>query len=166
MPRFRPLVRAFLFAFPFLVASLSCNGDSTPADAAPSDGMPPCSLGLTMADIEEKLFRGNKCKTCHVLTPSGARPLYPTNLEFSTPGLAERIVDKMSDTTDGKSRCGGKVLLPKNDPLGSLFVEKVTTMAPEMPRCGERMPLALPRLNDDEISCVKRWAVLAVKSVP
>jgi hypothetical protein len=168
MPGFRPLVRAFLFAFPFLVASLSCNGESTPADAAPDDGMPPCSIGLTMADIEVKLFQGNKCKTCHVrVSPGGPLPLYPTNFDIGSPGLAERVVDKMSDTSNGKSQCGGQVLLPKNDPLGSLFVEKVDPQtATGMPRCGVRMPQALPKLNADEISCVKRWAVLAVKSVP
>jgi hypothetical protein len=123
--------------------------------------MPPCSLGLTMADIEQKLFLGMKCKTCHALTPSGAHPLYPTNLEFTTPGLAERMVDKMTEVDPAKGKCAGRVLVPKNDPLGGIFVEKV-----EKPSCGDRMPQALPALNADEVSCVKRWAMLAAKSVP
>ena len=165
MPGFRPLVKAFLFAWPLLFVSISgcSSGETTPIvpDADPGDGMPPCSLGTTMPDIEEKLFRGMKCKTCHVLTPSGAHPLYPTNLEFSTPGLAERMVDKMTEADPAKGKCAGRVLVPKNDPLSGIFVEKV-----EKPTCGDRMPQALPALNADEVSCVKRWAILAAKSIP
>lgn len=162
MSGFPSLVRAFLFSLPLLLGS--CSSGDLPAgtpDADPGDGMPSCSLGLTMPEIEEKLFRGMKCKTCHVLTPSGAHPLYPTNLEFSTPGLAERMVDKMTEADPAKGKCAGRVLVPKNDPLSGIFVEKV-----EKPTCGDRMPQALPALNADEVSCVKRWAILAAKSIP
>jgi len=163
MQGFRPLVRAFLFSWPLLFAfQAGCSsGDPTPGMPDAGDGLPGCSMGTTMADIEEKLFRGMKCKTCHVLTPTGAHPLYPTNLEFSTPGLAERMVDKPTEADPGKGKCAGRVLVPKNDPLAGIFVEKV-----EKPSCGDRMPQALPALNADEVSCVKRWAILAAKSVP
>jgi hypothetical protein len=165
MPGLRSLVRAFLFTWPLLFAPvLGCSSGDPPAavpDADPGDGMPPCSLGPTMADIEVKLFQGMKCKTCHVLTASGMHPLYPTNLDLGSPGLAERMVDKATEADPAKGKCAGRVLVPKNDPLGGIFVEKV-----ERPSCGDRMPQALPALNPDEVSCVKRWAILAAKSVP
>jgi hypothetical protein len=28
------------------------------------------------------------------------------------------------------------------------------------------MPQSMPRLSEDEISCVKRWAILAAQSLP
>jgi hypothetical protein len=151
--------------FPFLIslsfALLSaCSGSSGGSDAV-SDDLPPCSVGSTMAQIEEKLFRGPKCSTCHVLTPSGGHPLYPTNLEFSTPNLAERMVDRPTEPDPTKGQCRGRILVPKNDPLSGIFVQKV-----EMPPCGARMPQALPALSASEISCVKRWAIMAARSVP
>jgi hypothetical protein len=167
MQGFRPLVRAFVFTWPLTVALLSgcsSSGESgPPPDAMPDDGMPACSMGPTMADIEQKLFVGTKCKLCHVrVSPDGPLPLYPTTLDLGSPGLAARVVDKMAEPGT-KGKCQGQVLLPRSDPLGSLFVEKVEAT---LPRCGDRMPIAMIRLNADEVSCVKRWAVLAAKSIP
>ena len=166
MQGFRPLVRALVFTWPLTAALFSaCSSAGDPAppppDAMPDDGMPPCSLGPTMADIETKLFQGMKCKTCHVLTPTGMHPLYPTNLDLGSPGLAERMVDKPTESDPLKGKCRERVLVPKMDPLGGIFVEKV-----EKPSCGDRMPQALPALSADEVSCVKRWAILAAKSIP
>jgi hypothetical protein len=123
--------------------------------------LPGCSLGLTMDEIEQKLLNGDKCRACHHLTPSGTFPLYPTRLDLGSPGLAERMVDKSAEADPTKGKCAGRILVPKNDPLSGLFVEKV-----ENPSCGDRMPQALPPLTPDEICCVKRWAILAAKSVP
>lgn len=163
MDRYRPLSKAFRFAsFSLTLLISACGGDgATPAPDA-GDGMPPCSLGPTMAEIEEKLFRGDKCRACHMLTPSGGFPLVASRLDLGSPGLAERMVDKMAEADNpNKGRCAGRILVPKNDPLKGLFVEKV-----EMPTCGDRMPQLLPALKPDEVSCVKRWAVLAAQSVP
>ena len=161
----RSLVRAFLFACLFVASQPGCSSGEAagPPDAGDDagDGMPGCILGSTMPEIEEKLFRGMKCKTCHTLTPTGMHPLYPTNLEFTTPNLAARMVDQPTEAEPAKGKCAGRILIPRNDPLSGVFVEKVTT-----PTCGDRMPQALPPLNEDEVSCVKRWAVLAAKSVP
>jgi hypothetical protein len=123
--------------------------------------MPGCSLGLTLDEIQQKLFNGDKCRACHHLTPSGAFPLYPTRLDLGSPGLTQRVVDQISESDPSKGKCAGRILVPKNDPLGGLFVEKV-----EKPTCGDRMPQTLPALTADEIRCVQRWAILAAKSVP
>jgi hypothetical protein len=160
MQGFRSLVRTFLFAWPltFLPACHPGNEPAGPADA--SDGLPPCSLGSTLDDIQQKLFVSDRCKPCHHLTPSGAFPLYPTHLDLGSPGLPERMVDKMSESDPTKGKCAGRILVPKSDPLNGLFVEKVVK-----PTCGDRMPQAMPPLNDDQVSCVKRWAILAAQSV-
>jgi hypothetical protein len=158
----RSLLSVFLFAWPLTFAALSgCHpgDDGNAADAG--NGMPTCTLGSTMEEIQQNLFAGDKCRACHHLTPSGAFPLYPTRLDLGSPGLPERMVDKMAEADPGKGKCSGRVLVPKNDPLGGLFVEKVV-----MPTCGDRMPQALPALKPDEIACVKRWAMLAAQSVP
>jgi cytochrome c553 len=160
MQGYRPLVRAVLLASflaaPFLSA---CGGDS----AGPGDSLPACSLGSSMADIQEKLFRVvSKCGLCHNRGANGQLPLYPTNLDLGSPGLAERMVDKQAEADSSKGKCAGRILVPKNDPLGGVFVDKVS----EKPVCGDRMPQALPRLSADEVSCVKRWAMLAAQSVP
>jgi hypothetical protein len=143
----------------FLLVPACGGGDTGTPDAG--DGFPPCSLGLTMADIEEKLFKGNDCKVCHTLTATGQKPLYPTNLDLGSPGLAMRMVDQPTESDPMKGKCAGRILVPKMDPLHGVFVEKV-----EHPSCGDRMPQALPPLNADKISCVKRWAMLAAMSVP
>jgi hypothetical protein len=158
MHGFRSLVRAFLFAWPLVLLPACSSGDGTTPDTG---GMPTCTLGSTMEEIQEKLFAGDKCRACHHLTPSGQFPLYPTHLDLGSPGLAERMVDKMAEMDPTKGKCAGRILVPKNDPLGGLFVEKV-----EKPTCGDRMPQALPMLKPDEIACVKRWAMLAAQSVP
>jgi hypothetical protein len=161
MHRLRPLARVLLFAWPLSLLPACHPGDDGPADAA--DGLPPCSIGSTMDEIQQKLFAGDRCRTCHHLTASGAFPLYPTRLDLGSPGLPERVVDKMAEADPAKGKCAGRILVPKNDPLGGLFVEKVVLAKPS---CGDRMPQALPALKDDEVSCVKRWALLAAQSVP
>jgi hypothetical protein len=161
MQGFPPLVRTLVLALLTFALASGCGSTGEPTAPDSGDGMPGCSLGLTMAEIEVKLFQGMKCKTCHVLTPTGMHPLYPTNLDLGSPGLAERMVDKPTESDPAKGKCAGRVLVPKNDPLGGIFVEKV-----ERQSCGDRMPQALPALNADEVSCVKRWAILAAKSVP
>ena len=150
-----------LFAFLNLTVPAGC-GSSGGGGSDGSDNLPACSLGSSMADIEKNLFRGPKCSVCHVLTPSGQHPLYPTNLDLGSPGLAARMVDKMSESDPNKGKCPGRILVPKADPTNGLFVQKVMAMPP----CGDRMPQGMPALSDDEISCVKRWAILAAQSVP
>jgi glucose/arabinose dehydrogenase len=113
-----------------------------------------------MAEIEQNLFRGPACNTCHVRTAGGALPLHPTNLDLGSPGLAERMVDQPSESNPDKGKCPGRVLVPRNRPTDGLLVEKVMAAT-----CGDRMPQALPALNADQISCVKRWAILAAQSV-
>jgi hypothetical protein len=155
-----PLVRALFIAWPLTVV-VSISGCSSGEAPPPGDGMPACTLGSTMEEIESTLFKGDKCKTCHTLTASGAHPLYPTDLDLGSPGLAARMVDQPSEANPNRGKCSGRVLVPKADPLGGLFVQKV-----EMAPCGDRMPQALPPLTANEVSCVKRWAVLAAKSIP
>jgi hypothetical protein len=161
MHGFRSLVRTFLFAWPltFLPACHSDEGPTGPPDA--SDGLPACSLGTTLDDIQQKLFVSDRCKPCHHLTPTGQFPLYPTRLDLGSPGLPERMVDKEAEADPSKGKCAGRILVPKNDPLSGLFVEKVVK-----PTCGDRMPQAMPPLTDDQVSCVKRWVLLAAQSVP
>jgi hypothetical protein len=161
MQGYRSLVRAFLFTWPLILASSSGCHPADEASPDAGDGMPPCALGSTMAEIEQNFFSGDKCRSCHHLTPSGAFPLYPTRLDLGSPGLAGRMVDKMAEADPTKGKCQGRILVPKSDPLHGLFVEKV-----EKPTCGDRMPQALPALKPDEVSCVKRWAVLAAQSAP
>jgi hypothetical protein len=163
MARSRSCVKALRLSLPLsMLLAAACSGgggEAGPPDA--SDGLPACSLGSTMAEIEEKLFRSTKCSVCHMLTPSGQFPLYPTRLDLGSPGLAERVVDKPTESDPTKGKCAGRILVPKNDPLNGVFVEKV-----ERPSCGDPMPQALPALKPDEVSCVKRWAILAARSVP
>src|SRR5205814_7953945 len=104
-----------------------------PPDAG--DGMRGGSLGLSMDEIQQNLFAGDKCKSCHHLTASGMYPLYPTRLDLGSPGLVDRMVDKMAVSDPNFGKCAGRILVPKNDPLHGLFVEKV-----EAPTCGVRMP--------------------------
>jgi hypothetical protein len=156
------------FPFPFLIplslallsACSSSPGGGPEVDAAPADDLPACSLGTTMAAIEEKLFRDPiKCYACH-MTVNGKHSLYPTTLEFTSPNLAARMVDKPTESDPMLGQCRGRILVPKDDPLNGVFVQKV-----EKPSCGLRMPQALPPLSADQISCVKRWAILAARSV-
>lgn len=160
-PSFRTVALGSFLIIPFLAA---CGGVSSGGEPAgpDADALPACSLGTTMADIEAKLFHSAKCSVCHALTPSGMRPLYPTNLDLGSPDLAARMVDKPTESDPARGKCAGRVLVPKNDPLGGVFVDKVA----EKPVCGDRMPQALPRLSADEVSCVKRWALLAAQSIP
>src|SRR6185436_1279299 len=115
-----------------------------------------------MDEIQQNFLSGDKCRACHHLTPSGAFPLYPTRLDLGSPGLAERMVDKEAQADTNLGKCQGRILVPKNDPLNGVFVQKVL----ENPPCGVRMPQGLPVLKPDEIACVKRWAMLAAASVP
>jgi hypothetical protein len=132
------------------------------ATGATSSDKPVCFLGETMEDVEAKLFRGDKCRACHVRTPSGMLPLYPTTLDLGSPGLAERIVDKPAESRPNLGRCAGRILVPSSDPTAGLLVEKVEQSPPS---CGDRQPQALPALTADEISCVKRWAMMAVEAI-
>ena len=157
----RSLIGALLLACPLSLLSACPSGDP-PIEPDAGDGMPYCPLGATMDEIQEKLFSGDKCRTCHHLTPSGAFPLYPTRLDLGSPGLPERMVDKEAYADINFGKCQGRILVPKNDPLNGVFVQKVM----DNPPCGVRMPQALPALKPEEISCVKRWAILAAKSVP
>jgi hypothetical protein len=150
-----------VFAFPMLPACSSGGGEPPP----PADGgtveLPACALGPNMEDIEKKLFRSIRCSICHGRDAMGNLPLQPTTLDLSSPGLAARMVDQMAEMDTHKGKCQGRILVPKDDPLGGLFVAKVVN-----PPCGLRMPQDLPMLKPDEISCVKRWAILAARSVP
>lgn len=119
--------------------------------------LPSCSLGCTMADIEQMLFKP-KCFACH-----GRVTLYPTTLDLESDGLAARVVDQPAEDDPDKGKCAGKILVPRQDPLGSFFVEKVESPTPS---CGIAMPQNAPPLGDDEIACVKRWALLAAQGTP
>jgi hypothetical protein len=135
------------------------GGGQSTAEAGAGDGggLPACALGPTMADVEQKLFRGPKCSPCH-----GVVTLYPTSLDLASDGLAARIVDKQAAGNNPlKGMCDGHALLPANAPLTGLFVEKV---ADPHPSCGDPMPQGMPRLTADEIACVKRWALQAAKA--
>jgi hypothetical protein len=127
-------------------------------DAGPSSPPPPggCILGSTMGDIETKLFQGQKCVLCH-----GKLSLFPTSLDLASPNLAGRVVDRPGETDPNKGKCAGKVMVPRANPTGGLFVEKV---AQAKPSCGDRMPQAMPPLSDDEIACVKAWVTMAAQA--
>jgi hypothetical protein len=147
------------------IVSTACSPGSSggappgPADAMttpPGDGGIACGLGNTMAAIEQKLFKGPKCLVCHQKLT-----LFPTRLDLASDGLADRMVDKLADPDNPLfGKCAGKVLLPHDDPTGSLFVQKVEANPP----CGDRMPQGMFPLSADEISCVKLWATLAVQA--
>ncbi len=112
-----------------------------------------CSLGTTMEDVEKKLFKQSTCLTCHSKTP-----LAGTNLDLESPGLAGRMVDKPGAPNGPNGKCGGKVLVPKDNPTGGLLLEKVAGK----PSCGDQMPVGIA-LSKDEVECVKMWADLASK---
>ncbi len=144
-----PIRHAHLAAFAAALLAAACGGEM--------NDPPNCSLGQTMADIEQKLFRGPKCFACH-----GRLTLFPTTLDLVTEGLAARVVDKLAETNPAKGKCAGKPMLPRADPLNGVFVEKVEAAKPS---CGDPMPQNMPRLPADEIACVKRWAMLAAQSM-
>jgi hypothetical protein len=149
------------FVLPIAAGCGSGAGDpATPADGGAVE-LPACVLGPSMEEIEKKLFRSIRCSICHGRDETGALPLQPTNLDLSSPGLAARMVDQPAEMDTHKGKCQGRILVPKDDPLGGLFVAKVVN-----PPCGLRMPQDLPMLKPDEIACVKRWAILAARSVP
>src|SRR4051812_2719786 len=141
----------------------ACSPGEAPAGAGGNGGgggggmggnggdLPACSLGTTTADIEKKLFQGTKCSTCH------SKPtVFPTTMDTVSPGLADRVLDKMAETDAMKGKCSGRALAPKDDPASGLFYEKVS----QKPACGDRMPQSMPALSADEISCVKRWLLM------
>jgi hypothetical protein len=146
------------------LAMVDAAAPDSPIDAmgATSSDKPACFLGETMEDVEAKLFRGDKCRVCHVRTSSGMLPLYPTTLDLGSPGLAERMVDKPAESRPNLGKCAGRILVPSSDPTSGLLVEKV---AQSPPSCGDRQPQALPALTADEISCIKRWAIMAVEAI-
>jgi hypothetical protein len=116
--------------------------------APPPPPLPPCAFGATAPEIEENLFRP-KCGACH----GAGSPL--SKLDLVSEGLAARVVGQPTDGT-ATGKCQGKTLLTIDDPLGSVFVEKVEA---EAPSCGVRMPLG-PPLDPGELACVRRWALL------
>lgn len=143
---------SLLVALLALLAGCGGGDGGGPQDAA--DGLPACSLGTSMADIEQKLFKGPKCIRCHF------RPgLFPTSLDLVSEGLAARVVGKPAETDPGKGKCAGRLLVDPNDPLSGVFVEKVSPN----PSCGDSMPQGETPLSADEISCVKRWTLMAVQ---
>lgn len=141
--------------------AVSCGGSRPLPAPDPCAGstmeLPSCSLGCTMADIEQVLFKP-KCVACH-----GRVTLYPTTLDLESDGLAARVVDQPAEDNPDKGKCAGKILVPRQDPLGSIFVEKVESLTPS---CGIAMPQNAPPLGADEIACVKRWALLAAQGTP
>ncbi len=159
--RIRNLTVVLTLAVPFACTGGGHGDDVIRPDAALSQdvsGLPPCSIGLAMADIEAKLFRGPKCMACH-----GRPGLFPTTLNLSADGLAARVIDKGGETDPNKGKCAGRIMVPRADPLGGIFIEKVQTAKPS---CGDVMPQSMPMLTLDEISCVKRWVLLAVDATP
>lgn len=137
-----------------LAALAGCGGGDDPAPADAGDGLPACSLGPTMADVEEKVFRGPKCIVCH-----GRVTLYPTTLDLMSDGVADRMLDRPGESDPVKGKCAGRVIVPRADPWTGLLVEKVEKAQPS---CGDRMPPpGFPALTGDEIACIKRWARLA-----
>jgi hypothetical protein len=112
-----------------------------------------------MDAIERALFKGPKCLVCHQKVT-----LYPTRLDLASDGLANRVVDKAADPVNPTfGKCAGRMLVPRDNPTGGLFVEKLESV---MPPCGDRMPQNMLPLTADEISCAKLWATLAVQAVP
>ncbi len=142
--RLAPILFVSLFAF--------CgNGDGDP-------DLLTCTMSTSMAEIEQKLLVKpmGKCWPCH-RQPT----LFPTTFDLYKSGLAARVVDQTGALPKGldQGKCADKPLLPKATPLAGLFVEKVEQA---MPSCGGPMPPpGLARLTADEISCIKRWAMLA-----
>jgi hypothetical protein len=136
-----------------LLLIVSCGGGEPPASVADA-GPPHCTLGTTMAEIEAALFRGPKCMPCH-----SKATLYPTSLDLVSSGLAARVVDQPAAMDNpARGKCAGRILLPRSDPQGSLFVEKVEQAHPS---CGDPMPQGMTMLSANEVACVKLWATLA-----
>jgi hypothetical protein len=155
----RQHVAAVVWIAGWLVGCDGGGGGAGKDTAGPiSSELPSCALGANMADIEEKLFRGPQCMACH-----GRVTLFPTTLDLASEGLAARVVDKLAEANPDKGKCAGKPMLAKQDPFAGVFVEKVAVARPS---CGDPMPQAMPRLTADEISCVKRWALLAALGAP
>jgi hypothetical protein len=164
-------LRAIVLIAAGIVSVASCSptdvghfGDGPAAPRAPDAGpiavVPPgsggCVLGSTMGDIESKLFQGTKCVICH-----GKMSLFPTSLDLASPNLAGRVVDRQGEANPLKGKCAGKVMVPRDNPTGGLFVEKVVQ---PMPSCGDRMPQGMPALSNDEIACVKAWVTMAAQA--
>ena len=84
---------------------------------------------------------GSGCATkiCHdAQDPAG-------NLDLASPGLASRLLDQTSTSTD----CSGHVLVDSANPSQSLLLEKLATPAP----CGDPMPLT-GSLTAQEKACI------------
>jgi hypothetical protein len=156
------LAHTAVVSLAFGIVSMSCAPGTTPTphagDAAPmAEAGIGCVLGGTMAEIEQKLFHGPKCLVCHQ-----KMTLFPTSFDMMSDNLAARVVDKEGEADPNKGKCAHKILVPRDNPTGGIFVEKVEKA---MPSCGDRMPQSMAALSTDEITCVRVWATLAAQSV-
>jgi hypothetical protein len=124
-----------------------------PADGGINAPVGGCSLYASMAEIEQKLLRGPKCLLCH-----GKMSLFPTSFDVMSPDIAGRVVDRPAEGNPAKGKCGGKVLVPKDNPTAGVFFEK---MEKATPSCGDRMPQSMMALSPDEIACMKAWVMMA-----
>lgn len=96
------------------------------------------------ADVEA-LFAQRCAGDCH----AGSDP--EAGLDLVTPGVAQRLVDRPSQT----QFCDGSVLIMSDaqDPAEHLLLDKLS----ESPTCGARMPFGTEALSDSERACIRRW---------
>jgi hypothetical protein len=160
--------RTIAWLFVGIVATACAAGDFGEAGApatgdvmtgSQGDAGVSCTLGNTMAAIEQTLFKGPRCLACHQRVT-----LYPTRLDLVSDGLANRVVDKLADAVNPMfGKCAGRTLVPRDNPTGGLFIEKLENPTQS---CGDRMPQSMLPLTADEISCAKLWATLAAQAAP
>jgi hypothetical protein len=119
-----------------------CPGELENPDRFKTDGG---GGGSACFDVPTDLFvkRCANTANCH----SKAMPANPPNLDLESPGVEDRLVNKM-----GSATCPG-VLVNPADPEGSILYKKLT----KSPGCGSQMPLVPPYLDEGEVACVKQW---------
>ena len=124
----------------------SSNSD-TPADA-----------GSTTCDLAgvQTLFGAKLCTIsgCHASTQPAA------GLDLLSAGLADRLLNKGPTANAGPlpSMCVGpnrNYLNGGSNPATGLLLDKVGTTPP----CGARMPSGGAPLNNNEMACLRSWAL-------
>ncbi len=111
---------------------------SSAEDSSASSGSCAGDLETLQRDVFAKSCNGSACH-------SGATPA--ANLDLSSPGVVDRLVDRGSGTCDG-----WQLVVPGQPEQSLLWVKVFSDHQP----CGDPMPLG-KHLRATELSCVRKW---------
>jgi len=141
-----------------LVLSLGAIGCSSSSDTPADAGSTTCDLAGVQA-----LLSAKSCTTsgCH----ASAQPA--AGLDLASAGLADRLLGKSPVAGVGlqPSMCVGtnrNYLNAGSNPATGLLLDKVGTTPP----CGARMPIGPAPLNNNEMACLRSWALSVTSPSP